>query len=105
MLAVAALAQIRGDPLAFEENLDRARRQPHIDLTAGEAVGNGIIVKAGVDVIIDKALWMVRRLRPIRPRPNAIALGPGSKLIDMNPPYHYATLGLAEARWTVTVSM
>ena len=31
---------MRGDPLAFYKDLDSARRQPDLDLAAGEAVGD-----------------------------------------------------------------
>lgn len=53
VLAVAALPHMRGDPLAFEENLDGPRGQPHVHFGAGETVGNAVIMEAGVDVIID----------------------------------------------------
>src|SRR5271155_5464141 len=53
MFAIAADAQMRGDPLAFEENLDRPGGHPDVHLGAGEAIGNAVIVRAGVDVIID----------------------------------------------------
>src|SRR5512146_2819341 len=36
MAMIAAGAQMRGDPLAFEEDLDGVRRQPDLDLAAGE---------------------------------------------------------------------
>ena len=53
MFAIAADAQMRGDPLAFEENLDRPGGHPDIHLGTGEAIGNAAIAKTGVDVIID----------------------------------------------------
>jgi len=36
--AVARSAHVNGDALAGEEDLDRARGEPHLDLTPGEAV-------------------------------------------------------------------
>ena len=53
MFAIAADAQMRGDSLAFEENLDRPGGHPDVHLGAGEAIGNAVIVRAGVDVIIN----------------------------------------------------
>ena len=43
MFAIAADAQMRGDPLAFEENLDRPGGHPDVHLGAGEAIGNAVI--------------------------------------------------------------
>jgi hypothetical protein len=34
---------MRGDPLAFEENLDRPGGHPDVHLGAGEAIGNAVI--------------------------------------------------------------
>ena len=42
-----------GDALALVEDLDAAGGQPRLDLGAGEAVGDGIIVGVDVDVIVD----------------------------------------------------
>src|SRR5271169_2801399 len=53
VLPVPACAQMNGDALAFMENLDAAGGQPRLDLGAGEAVGDGIIVGVDVDVIVD----------------------------------------------------
>jgi hypothetical protein len=50
---IAAGAQMRGDPLALQENLDGARRQPHLDLAAGEAVGDAVEMSFDLDVIIE----------------------------------------------------
>ena len=33
------------DPLALEKDLDGARRQPNLDLAAGEAVGDAVEVR------------------------------------------------------------
>ena len=44
---------MRGDPLALQEDLDGARRQPHLDLAAGEAVGHAVEVRLDLDVVID----------------------------------------------------
>jgi hypothetical protein len=37
--AIAAGAQMRGDPLALRKDLDGAWRQQHLDLAADEAIG------------------------------------------------------------------
>jgi hypothetical protein len=50
---IAAGAQMRGDTLALEKDLDGARRQPHLDFAAGEAVGHAVKVSLDLDVIID----------------------------------------------------
>jgi hypothetical protein len=50
---VPARPDVDGDALAFVENLDAAGGQPRLDLGAGEAVGDGIIVGVDVDVIVD----------------------------------------------------
>jgi hypothetical protein len=42
-----------GDALAFVENLDAAGGQPRLDLSAGEAVRDGLIVGVDFDVIVD----------------------------------------------------
>jgi hypothetical protein len=44
---------VDGDALALVEDLDAAGGQPRLDLGAGEAVGDGIIVGVDVDVIVD----------------------------------------------------
>jgi hypothetical protein len=44
---------MNGDALALMENLDAASGQPRLDLGAGEAVGDRIIVGVDVDVIVD----------------------------------------------------
>ena len=44
---------MRGNPLAFEKDLDGARRQPHLDFAAGEAVGHAVKVSLDLDVVID----------------------------------------------------
>ncbi len=53
VLAIAAHAHMRGDPLALEEDLDGPDGQPHVDVGAGEAVGKAVIMGVGLDVIID----------------------------------------------------
>ena len=53
VLPVSARPDVDGDALAFVENLDAAGGQPRLDLGAGEAVGDGIIVGIDVDVIVD----------------------------------------------------
>jgi hypothetical protein len=44
---IATGAQMRDNPLTFEKDLDGARRQPHLDLAAGEAVGHAVEVRLG----------------------------------------------------------
>ena len=44
---------MRGDPLALEKDLDGARRQPHLNLTTGEAVRHAVEVRLDLDVVID----------------------------------------------------
>ena len=48
-----AFPPMRGDALAFEEDLDGARRQPHLDLAAGKAVRHAIEMRFDLDVVID----------------------------------------------------
>src|SRR6202035_4751121 len=50
---IAAGAQMRGDPLALEKDLDGARRQPDLDLATGKAVGDAVEVSLDVDMIIE----------------------------------------------------
>ena len=50
---IAAGTQMRGDALALEEDLDGARRQPHLDLAPGEAVRHAVEVRLDLDVVID----------------------------------------------------
>ena len=44
VLAVAAVAHMRADPLALEEYLDGLGGEPDIDLSAGEAMGNAVVM-------------------------------------------------------------
>ena len=44
---------MRGNALAFQKDLDRARRQPRLNLAAGEAVGHAVEVSLDLDVVID----------------------------------------------------
>ena len=53
MLSVAAAAQMDGDAFAFVEDLDAAGGQARLDLRAGEAVGDRVIVGVDIDVIVD----------------------------------------------------
>ena len=53
VLPVPAGPQVDGDALAFVEDLDAAGGQARVDLGAGEAVGDGVIVRVDVDVIVD----------------------------------------------------
>jgi hypothetical protein len=50
---VAAGAQMSGDPFAFQKNLDGSRRQSHLDLAAGKAVGYAVEMTFELDVVID----------------------------------------------------
>ena len=51
MFAIAADAQMRGDSLAFEEDLDRPGGHPDVHLGAGEAIGNAVIGSASLSVL------------------------------------------------------
>src|SRR6201996_7091019 len=42
MAVIAAGAQMRGDPLALDKDLDGARRQSDLDLAAGEAIKDAV---------------------------------------------------------------
>src|SRR5665648_864491 len=53
VLVMAAHAHVRGDPLALEEYFDRPRGQPRVDLGAGEAMGDAIVMSGDLDVIVD----------------------------------------------------
>ena len=53
VLPVPARPYMDGDALAFVEDLDAPGRHPRLDLSAGEAVGDGIIVGVDLDVIVD----------------------------------------------------
>ena len=53
MLAVAAGAQMGGNPLTPGEHLDGARGEPHLDRVLREAVGHAVIMPVDIDVIID----------------------------------------------------
>src|SRR5205085_10303136 len=44
---------MRGDPLALEKDLDGLRRQPYLNLAAGEAVRHAVEVRLDLDVVID----------------------------------------------------
>ena len=50
---VAGAAQMGCDPLALAEHLDRARRQAHLKLVFGEAVGNAVVMVFDLDMIIE----------------------------------------------------
>src|SRR6201996_9315476 len=53
MAVIAAGAQMRGDPLALDKDLDGARRQSDLDLAAGEAIRDAVEVSLDQDVVID----------------------------------------------------
>ena len=72
VLPVPAGPQMDGDALALVEDLDAAGGQPRLDLGAGEAVGDGVIMGVDVDVIVDadpgsRAIRCIRRARPAAP--------------------------------------
>ena len=50
---IAAHAKMRGDPLAPEEYLHRPDGEPGLDLGAGEAVGNRVIMAGDFDMVVD----------------------------------------------------
>src|SRR6201988_2982060 len=50
---VAAGAQMSGDPFALQKDLDGSRRQSHLDLAAGKAVGHAVEMTFELDVVID----------------------------------------------------
>src|SRR5450432_2016382 len=68
---------MRGDPLALEENLHRPGAQPHLDLGAGEAMGNAVIMVGDIDVIVNadaprapfaqniRGVWQKPQRRPV----------------------------------------
>jgi hypothetical protein len=51
-MVIAAGAQMDGNPLALEKDLDGARRQPDLDLAAGKAVGDAVKMCFDLDVVI-----------------------------------------------------
>src|ERR1700731_719790 len=50
---VTAGAQMSGNPLALQKDLDGSRRQSHLDLAAGKAVGHAVEMPFELDVVID----------------------------------------------------
>jgi hypothetical protein len=67
---------MRGNPLAFYKDLDSARRQPDLNLAAGEAVGDAVEVSLDQDMVIDadtaqppfgKGIGLARQLLEVRP--------------------------------------
>ena len=53
VMVIAAGAQMRGNTLSIQEDLDGARRQPHLDFATGEAVGHAVKMGLDLDVVID----------------------------------------------------
>lgn len=53
VLVVAAHALMHGDPLALVENLDGAGGEAHLDLGADEAMGDAVVMRLDLDVIVD----------------------------------------------------
>src|SRR5271170_2581063 len=63
---IAAGAQMRGNALAPQENLDGPRRQPHLDFAAGEAVGHAVkMYKYGLDLTGGSLSWWVSDKRKV----------------------------------------
>src|SRR5438876_3526996 len=50
---VAAGTQMSGNPFAFQKDLNSARRQPHLDLAAGKAIGDAVEMALELDMVID----------------------------------------------------
>ena len=48
---------LKWDTLALENDLDGARRQPHLDFAAGEAIGDAVEMRLDLDVVIDAGAW------------------------------------------------
>ena len=61
VFVVAAHTHVRGDAFAFEEDFDRPCGQPRVDLGAGEAMGNAVIMGGDLDVKIDAKAELARR--------------------------------------------
>src|SRR5271155_263670 len=53
VLAIAAGAHMDGDAFTLEEDLNRPRRQAHLDRLARKAIGHGIEMPVDIDVIVD----------------------------------------------------
>jgi hypothetical protein len=52
VFAIAARAAVRGNPLALVEYLDRVGGDARLDLLAGKAIGNGVVMPFDLDVVI-----------------------------------------------------
>jgi hypothetical protein len=50
---ITAGAQMSGNPLALQKDLDGSRRQPHLHLATGKAVGDAVEMTFELDVVID----------------------------------------------------
>jgi hypothetical protein len=53
VLAIAARSHVHGNPLAPGEDLHGPAGEPHLDLSAREAVGNAVEVALDIDVVVD----------------------------------------------------
>ena len=53
MPVVAAGAQMSGDALALEKDLDGARGQPHLDFAAGKAIRHAVEMTLELDMVVD----------------------------------------------------
>jgi len=53
VLVIAAGAQMGGDALALEKDLDSVRRQAHLDRAARMAIRNAIEMPLDLDVVVD----------------------------------------------------
>src|SRR5438067_13911983 len=50
---ITAGAQMSGDPLALQKDLNGSRRQAHLHLVAGKAVGHAVDMTFELDVVVD----------------------------------------------------
>src|SRR6201997_3891107 len=50
---VTAGAQMSGNPLALQEDLDGSRSQPHLHLAARKAVGHAVEMTFELDMVVD----------------------------------------------------
>src|SRR5450756_3146221 len=59
VLVIAAHAHVRGYPLALEEDFDRLHGQPRVDLGAGEAMGNAIVMLSLIHILTLPTIYTV----------------------------------------------
>src|SRR5215471_17419418 len=98
---VTAGAQMSGDPLALEKDLDSPRGQLHLDFDAGEAIRDAVKVAFELDMVVDadptqaplgKAIGLCRRRGEVR----AIQLFEEDLPGDTEPPDRALIIELAE---------